>query len=163
MAFVNRMTRLLDTLEHLPRAASARLFSFGFGRLVPFVATAGVRIEEVTEGQVVVSVKNRRSVRNHVGGVHAAAVALLAETASGLLVGRNLPDSSLPLIKSMRLQFVRRNQGSFRAVATLTPAQVDTLRSAPKGELVVPVSLSDERGEDPVTCEMLWAWVPSKR
>ncbi len=163
MPFSNRLTRILDRLAFLPAAWRLRAFSFLFGRVVPLVGTAGVRIHEVSEERVVLTLKNRRKVRNHVGGVHAAAVALLAETASGLIVGRNLPDTALPLIKSMKLDFVKRNRGAFRAVATLTRADIERLRGEAKGDLLVPVTLTDAQQLESVRCEMLWAWVPAKR
>ncbi len=125
MSFDNRVTRIFAKLAFLPGDLSVRAFSMAFGKAVPYVSTSGVRIESVTEQKVVASVKNRRKVRNHVGGVHAAAVALLAETTSGLIVGRNIPDSALPLIKCMKLDYVSRNYGDFRAEATLTEAQIE--------------------------------------
>ncbi|MFX6755288.1 DUF4442 domain-containing protein, partial [Acinetobacter baumannii] len=76
-----------------------RAVSLIFGNVVPFVGTSGLRYEELTYNRVVVSVRNRRKVQNHIKSVHAAAMALLAETASGFVVGMNLPDDRIPLIK----------------------------------------------------------------
>jgi len=162
MSFSNRMTRILDRFAVLPDKLSMRAFSFAFGRVVPFVATAGVRIESITESRVVASIKNRRRIRNHVGGVHAAAVALLAETTSGIIVGRNVHDGALPLIKSMTLNYVKRNHGNFRAEASLTQEQIGEMRTQAQGTTAVAVMLSDGRGSEAVTCEMVWAWVPKK-
>jgi len=112
---------------------------------------------------VVGTIKNRRKIRNHVGGVHAAAIALLAETTSGIVVGRNVPDSALPLIKTMNLNYVKRNYGDFRAEARLSAEQIEKIRTQSKGTTVVPVTLTDGKGNESVTCEMVWAWVPKKK
>ena len=32
-----------------------------------------------------------------------------------------------------------------------------------KGEVVVPVTVTDASGEEPIQCEFIWAWVPSQR
>ncbi len=50
---------------------------------VKFAMTSGIRIEDLDETKAVVSLKNRRRVQNHIGGVHACGMALLAESATG--------------------------------------------------------------------------------
>jgi hypothetical protein len=35
--------------------------------------------------------------------------------------------------------------------------------SEDKGELVVPVRVTDEAGEEPIKVQMTWAWVPRKK
>jgi hypothetical protein len=32
-----------------------------------------------------------------------------------------------------------------------------------KGEVTVPVTITDESGGEPIQCEMVWAWVPKAR
>jgi len=44
---------------------------------------------------------NRRRVRNHLGGVHAAAITLLAEAAPGFVLGLNLSDDKIQLTKKL--------------------------------------------------------------
>jgi acyl-coenzyme A thioesterase PaaI-like protein len=160
MAFSNRVTRMLDRLSFLPEGLRWRAVTMAFGRIVPFVATGGLRIDSVTETQVMLSLANRRRVQNHIGGVHAAATALLAETATGLLIARNIPDSAIPLMKTMHIDYTKRARGGLRAVATLTPEQINHLRSEGKGEITVPVTITDAEGSQPVECQMLWAWIP---
>src|SRR5262249_25140795 len=109
------------------------------------------------------AIRNRRPVQNHIRGVHAAAMALLAETATGFALGLHLPDDRLPLIRTMKIDYVRRAEGGLRAVAALRPEQIAQIRSEPKGDLVVPVTVTDDSGASPIECEMRWAWVPRKR
>ena len=109
------------------------------------------------------SVANRRKVRNHIGGVHAAAMVLLAETATGFCVGMNVPDDKVPLIKSMKVDFVRRAVGGLTATARLEASQIDQMHAQDKGEILVPVVLTDESGQQPIHAEMLWAWVPKRK
>lgn len=130
--------------------------------MIPFVGTAGVEILEMSNNKVVAQIKNRRKVRNHIGQVHAAAMMLLGGTVSGLLVGMNVRDESLPLIKEMKTKFVKRSQGSLRATAEIT-AQSLRLFEVEKGEMLIPVLVTDESGESPVVIEALWAWVPKKK
>jgi len=102
-------------------------------------------------------------VQNHIHGVHAAAMALLAETATGFCVGMNLPDDKLPLIKSLKVSYLKRAVGGMRAVAELRPEQVQQILTQDKGEVTVPVRISDESGQEPIQAEMVWAWVPKQR
>ena len=136
--------------------------SKALGRAVRFAGTAGLDFEVVTPTLVVIRLANRPKVQNHIGGVHAAAMALLAETATGFAVGMNVPDDKLPLLKSMSIDYVRRAQGGLRAAAKLTPEQIDALRSQPKGDVLVAVEVKDESGAEPIRCAMTWAWVPKK-
>lgn len=162
MSFSNNLSRVVSKFTFLPPPLRSTVVSGIFGRVVPFVGTSGLRYEELSPERVVVSIRNRRAVQNHIHGVHAAAMALLAETATGFAVGMNLPDDKLPLIKSLKVDYLKRSQGDMRAVATLSPEQVEQIRNTPKGEVLVPVIVTDESGEEPVRCEMLWAWVPKK-
>ncbi len=163
MAFNNTLTRTLDRLSFVPQALRPAIISRILGRVVPYVGTSGLIYEELKAERVVVSLRNRRPVQNHIKGIHAAAMALLAETASGFVVGMNLPDHSLPLIKSMKVEFLQRSVGHLRAVAQLTPEQIELLHTSAKGELRVQTQVSDDSGGEPVRCEMIWAWVPKKR
>lgn len=163
MSFSNNLIRVVGKFDFLPPNLRATVVSKIFGRVVPLVGTAGLRYEELTPERVVVSIRNRRPVQNHINGVHAAAMALLAETATGFAVGMNLPDDKLPLIKSLKVDYQKRTKGDMRAVATLSPEQVQLIRTTPKGEVLVPVVVTDESGQEPIQCEMLWAWVPRSK
>ncbi len=163
MPFSNQLTKAYNTFSFLPESMRTSVFSLAFGLKVPFMATAGVKIVSVDERRVELILKNRRKAQNHLKQVHASAMCLLAETATGLMVGINLPDHSLPLMKSMKLNFVKRSTGDFTAVAKLTDEQLASIRNDPKGEVTVPVTLTDEASIEPVLCEMTWAWIPKKR
>ncbi|MDP1540854.1 MAG: DUF4442 domain-containing protein [Moraxellaceae bacterium] len=159
----NNITRTLSTLSKLPSSLRIRAISTIFGTVVPFVGTSGLRYEKLNNNEVVVSIRNRRKVQNHIKGVHAAAMALVAETATGFVVGMNLSDDKLPLIKSLHVDYKRRAVGDLRAVATLTDEQVAMIQREPKGEVLVPITVTDESGQQPIECQMLWAWVTKTR
>lgn len=109
------------------------------------------------------SKKNYKKAQNHIGSVHAAAMALLAESSTGFVVGVNLPGDKLPLIKEMNFKYVKRAQGDMHAVAHLTDEQIALMQTQEKGEVTVAVKVTDAQGIEPVLCEMIWAWVPKSR
>lgn len=159
----NRLSRIVAKLHKLPAALHSPALSLLFGSQVKFAGTAKVRVHELTQTRAVMSLANKRKVQNHIQGVHAAAMALLAESATGFLVGMNVPDDKLPLIKSLKVDYLKRAVGGLRAEASLTPEQIQAIHSQDKGEVLVAVQVTDDSGNQPIQCEMLWAWVSKKR
>ncbi len=159
----NQISRTVARFQSLPAGLRPWAMSFAFGKVVPMVGTAGLRFEEMSSERVVVSIRNRKKVQNHIKGLHAAAMALLAETATGFCVGMHLPDDKLPLMKTMKVNYMKRAQGNMTAVAQLRPEQIRQILTQDKGEVLVPVRITDDSGESPIECEMLWAWVPKVR
>ena len=107
----------------------------------------------------------KRRVMNHVYGPHAAASALLAETATGLAFGIHLPDDKLPLLKSMTLRYLRRSRLPQTATAWLEPEQIQRLLVEERGDVLVSLRIEDGSDdlEPALDCEMVWAWVPRRR
>lgn len=159
----NSLQRLVAAAARLPSPLRTRAVTLGFTSQVRFAGTGGVRFEVLEEGRAVATMRNQGKVRNHIGGVHAAAMALLAETCTGAVFGLSLPGDKLPLLKSMQIDYIRRASGGLRAEATLALPQRRALASKDKGEMVVPVRVTDDAGEEPIVCHMTWAWVPKKR
>ncbi|AMW79843.1 DUF4442 domain-containing protein [Acinetobacter sp. TGL-Y2] len=159
MAQGNRLSKLVKATSKFPQGIRSALWSKAFGRVVPMVGSAKLRYLEVTHAKVVVKIENHKAMQNHIGQIHACAMALIAETATGFVTGMNVPDSSIMLIKSLHVDFKRPTKGAMTAVATLTDQQQKQMRESEKGETLVQVSVTDETGEEPIQCEMLWAWI----
>lgn len=156
---MNRLAKTVSKLSAYPNW----VLSFAIGRIVKFTGTAGISYDLMSTDKVIVSMKNRPKVHNHIGQIHAAAMMLLAETATGMVLGMNVPDDKLPLLKYMNSKFVKRSQGRMVAVATLTEELKQQILTVEKGDVVIPVEITDEAGNEPVICEVCWAWVPKKR
>jgi len=139
-----------------------RLLTWAFRYKVKLVGTCKIDIVDTDLQQVTFVIKNRTKVQNHIGNVHAAAMALIAESATGFVVGLNLPGDKLPLIKTMNLKYVKRSTGDMKAVAKLTDEQILQLNTSPKGDFIVEVKVTDETGDEPIICEMTWAWVEKR-
>jgi hypothetical protein len=157
----NRLERQLEQLNDVPAFARPWFRSVVLRRAVPFTGTAKLRYEHMSASSVQIFVANDHLVRNHIGGVHAMASTLAAETATGMVMGMNVRDDCIPVVKDMRVQFKKRGQGAMRAIATLSDAQRELIRSSTKGEVIVPVTVTDESGNQPIECEFVWAWLPA--
>lgn len=158
----NRLSRLFALCFRLPTAWRLPAAGFLFGSAVKFFRTAGIQITELDPARVGMRIRNRRKVQNHIHGVHATAMALLAESATGLVLGLNLPDNGLPLLKSMKIDYLRRAEGDLSVVASLSPEQLYAIRTEERGEALIAVSVTDSAGNQPITAEFVWAWRPKK-
>jgi acyl-coenzyme A thioesterase PaaI-like protein len=159
----NRLERQLERLSEVPAFARTWFRSVILRRAVPFTGTAGLDFLQMSNNRVEIGIQNHKKVQNHIGGVHASAMNLLAETATGMVVGMNVRDDCVPLAKELKMTFRKRATGSLRAVATLTDEQRAAMQASDKGEVNVAVTVTDEAGVNPVECEFVWAWVPSVR
>ena len=163
MTQTNRLAKLVKATSKFPKGVRSTLWSKAFGRVVPMVGTANIKYLEVSSSKVIVEIKNQRSMQNHIGQLHAVAMALIAETATGFVAAMNVPDSSIVLIKSLHLDYKRPSKGDMRATATLTAEQIKDMQTSDKGEALVSVVITDESGQEPVQAEMIWAWVSKDR
>ena len=159
----NRLERQLARLEDAPAFARTWFRSVVMRRAVPFTGTAGLDFLQMSSSLVEIGIRNEKKVQNHIGSIHASAMNLLAETATGMVVGMNVRDDCIPLAKELKMAFKKRATGAMRAVATLTDEQRALMRASDKGEVKVAVTVTDEAGVHPVECEFVWAWLPAAR
>jgi acyl-coenzyme A thioesterase PaaI-like protein len=162
MEYNNRLNRSLVAVKKAPSFLQNWLRDRAIGKFVKFVGTANIHFEKMTCHEVVLTLANATKVQNHIGQIHAAATTLLAETATGMIVGMNLPDDKLPLMKTLTVHFIKRSQGAQRAVATLSDDQIAQLRNTERGDMIVPVAIHDEAGTEVVKADMCWAWILKK-
>ena len=160
---MNNFRRKLLKLEKLPLGLKKRVTNFVIGNTVKFVGTSGLKFEKLESNEVIVTLNNKRKVQNHIGQIHAAATTLLAETATGIILGLSIPDDKVPLMKMMNIQFVKRSTGAQTATAFFSNEQIEEVKIKEKGEINVPVKVTDESGNEVIVADMVWAWIPKKR
>lgn len=159
----NRFSSIVKKINRAPKALRSFLLSKLFSSQVKFAGTTGIRIEKLDQFESYLSLKNAKKVQNHIGGVHAVAAAVLAESATGIVFGMNVPDNKLPLLKTMTISYQRRMQGNLQAKASLTADQVAQIEAEEKGSVTVPVVITDESKLEPIVCQMEWAWVSKNK
>ena len=152
---------IYERYSDAPASKRPRLVTDAIGETIPFVATAGVQIETYTPERVVVALPDREPVHNHVGTPHAAALSLLAETATGLVVALNLQPTSVPLLRTMNVDFQRMARGRVTAEAVLDDAERARLSDRPIGKIDVPVAICTDEVVAQGTLQ--WAWIPESR
>ncbi|MCP9766577.1 DUF4442 domain-containing protein [Lacihabitans sp. LS3-19] len=160
---MNKLSRQIHKLNAFPAFIRPWFTNFIIGRAVKLIGTCGIKFETLNPYEVAIFLENKIKVRNHIGQIHAVASSLLAETATGIVVGMSIPDDKIPLIKDMSVKFIKRSEGWQRAVAKLDDIQIDKLKNEPKGEFIVPVKVIDQTGEEVILAEMNWAWITKKK
>ena len=146
----------------MPRVMRSFLLTKIFCSQVKFAGTSAIKLISVSPTKTILSLENKKKVQNHIGGIHAIAAALLAESATGIVFGMNVPDSCIPLLKSMTVHYQRRMQGNLTAVAKLSEDDIKLIEAGGKGSLMVKVEIMDESEIQPIVCEMEWAWVTKR-
>ncbi len=159
---MNRLNKVMNNIARFPTGMQPAVRSFLIGKIIPFAGTAGCRVEVLTNNECRVVLKNRRKTGNHIGTIHAAAMALVAESATGFVCAMNVPDNRVLVIRSMELTYLKRTKGQLTAVASLSDEQVSRLKDEEKGDISVPVILTDSEGTESVTATMIWAWTPKR-
>lgn len=147
----------------LPTSLHPTAITYLFNYMVKLAGTAGIRIESLTHTHAKLSLPNTKRIQNHIGGLHACSMALAAESATGILVGMNVPDTHIPLIKQMKVDYLRRCEGSISVEASLNEEDYVRMHEEDRGEVWVPCRVEDESGKEPIEAHMLWAWVAKKR
>ena len=156
------MSKMIQMTDKIPFGKVFFRSKF-LGNVVPFTGTSSLNFEKIEPEEVIISLKNNRSVQNHIKQVHACAMALVIETATGFVVGMNVPDDKILLIKELNLKYIKRSSGKVKATATLTQDQIEEIRKEPRGDISVPVTLTDEESKEPVKAEAIWAWREKKK
>lgn len=147
----------------VPKVLQPTVLSLAFNSQIKYAGTTGIAIQQWSPQETVVNLKNRWRVQNHIKGVHATAMATLAESATGMVFGVNVPDTHLPLLKSMTINYTKLAKGNLQAVARLDEEQIAKIQNDEKGSVVVPVKVTDEDGKEPIQVEMEWAWTPKRK
>jgi acyl-coenzyme A thioesterase PaaI-like protein len=91
------------------------LFSAALGRFVPYTGSIGARIQQLEPGLCVVSLRDRRCVRNHLGSIHAMALANLGEMVTGLALMNSLPDRARGILAGFSVDYLKKARGRLTA------------------------------------------------
>ena len=91
------------------------IFSKVLGRYVPYTGTIGAVIQQLEPGLCVASLRDRRGVRNHLGSIHAMALANLGEMVTGLALMNSLPDNARGILAGFSVEYLKKARGRLTA------------------------------------------------
>ncbi len=136
-------------LQHYQRLSRLPFGGWLFARLVclraPYFATIRPRFHELRPGLCQVSLRKRRAVLNHIGTVHAIAMANLCELAAGMLMEATIPATMRWIPRGMTIEYLRKAETGVTGTARLDKSEW------PRAEdVAVPVSITDLHGSEVV-------------
>jgi acyl-coenzyme A thioesterase PaaI-like protein len=133
-----------------------------FSRLVclraPYFASIRPAFEVLEPGRAVARVKKRRAVTNHIGTVHAIAMANLCELVAGTMTEVAVPASMRWIPRGMKIQYLAKAETDIRGEARM-PALVE----GGSQDIVVPVEVRDQGGTAVVRAEITMYVSPKSR
>jgi len=141
-----------STLEHYQRLSRMPGGKYIFAKLVGFSAPFFSKISPIFIGlrpaYCETQMKDRRSVRNHLGTINAGALCSMAEMTGGLALDSVVPSSMRWIPKTMTVQYIAKATGTVTAVSQFDPTIVQ------QGDIVIPIVVSNSSGNTVFTADI---------
>lgn len=132
------MNKTLKIYRQVSRVPGGKgLFSRVLTFRAPYFATIHPKILELDAGRSRVMIKERRSIRNHLGTVNAGALCTFSELTGGLTVDASIPVDLRWIPKKMEVAYLKKAKG-----VLISTCKVDPETLIP-GEVEVEVEITD--------------------
>ncbi len=141
--------KLWNRLSPLP--GGKLLFSRILGQINPYTGSVKARWLELGPGHAVAQIHERRSIRNHVGSVHAIALTNLAEMVSGLALMSGLPAGARGIPVRVEIDFLKKARGVITGEGRCDPPA-----TAEEQEVEVWALMRDEGGQEVARARAVW-------
>jgi len=129
------------------------LFNKLLGFFVPYSGSIKPHIMTFEPGMVVIEMRDRRAVRNHLKSIHAIALANLGELSSGLAMLSILPASARAIVIHLEITFKKKARGNL-----IVGSKVEAFQEITENiERVVSATICD--ADDDVVAEVNVTWL----
>ena len=128
------------------------------GLIAPFSGSIGARVEVLQPGHGVVTLQDRRKVRNHLKSVHAIALVNLAELVTGLTLMNSLKDNTRGILTAIHMQYHKKARGLLTAECFC-----DIPDDNAEKEIILSGEIRDQAGEVVATATATWLIGPEKK
>ncbi len=148
-----RLRALWDRLSPLP--GGRWIFSRALGLMIPYSGSLGARVLTFAPGHVVVELRERRAVRNHLTSVHAMALANAGELATGLAMVGGLPPTARGILTALEIDFHKKARGRLLIESRCEVPEVTT-----DHDFMAEATITDSAGDTVSTVRATWRLGP---
>ncbi len=162
---MNAGYKLIDKLIEKPSKLSLMALNKVLTLGIPFNAPHGFKIIELSEDQVRITLPNRKLNHNHIGGIHACAMATVGEYCAGMSLLSSFGISKYRLIMSeMHVSYLY--QGRVDLEGRCSPHQIDKtkvqegLENEGRYSQKLVTNISDKNGKEVAIVTTTWQLKP---
>lgn len=134
------------------------LFSFVVSRFVPYSGSIGARVDELRPGFARLTLRDRKKVRNHLGSLHAIALANLGELTTGLAVISGMPPKSRSILRGLEVSYEKKARGLLTSTCNC-----ELFSPNENTEYTIKAEIRDGAGDVVSVVSALWVIGPEKR
>lgn len=117
------------------------IFSRAVCRFAPYFSSIKPFILEMRPGYCRVRMKERPSVHNHIGTIHAIAVCNLCEIAMGMTAEASVVPPLRWIPRGMTVEYLKKTKGILTAECIISPEEISP------GNMDFPIEVKDEAGD----------------
>lgn len=133
------------------------LFSRMVGYMTPYSGTIGAKVEQLEPGHGVITLRDRRKVRNHLQSVHAMALINLAELVTGLTLMNSLKDNTRGILTAIQMQYHKKARGLLTAECICEIPEDNSEK-----EITISGEIKNEAGEVVASASANWLIGPER-
>ena len=136
------MTKTLDLYKKISKfPLGNHIFTKGLTFRAPYFSTIHPLVTDLSSGLCKVEIKDRRSIRNHIGTINAGAMCTLSELTGGLAVEASIPSNLRWLPKEMTVNYTKKAKGKLIGLCSFDP------NILVPGDIEIPIEVKDESGD----------------
>jgi acyl-coenzyme A thioesterase PaaI-like protein len=152
-------SQALGTWKKLSGSAFGRwLFSRVVCFKAPYFGSIRPVFDVLEPGRAIARMRKRRAVTNHIGTVHAIAMANLCEFVAGTMTEASVPTSMRWIPRGMQIHYLDKAETDLSATATLPE-----IKEGEAQDVVVPVAVTDSNGKVVVRADITMYVSPRRR
>jgi acyl-coenzyme A thioesterase PaaI-like protein len=136
------MSSTLTLYERFTRfPLGSAIFSRALAFRAPYFSTIHPHVTHLRSGYCRVEIKDRWSMRNHLGTIHAGALCTLSELTGGLAVEATLPFGLRWIPKEMTVQYNKKARGKLVGECSIDPGVLVP------GDVRIPLEIKDSSSD----------------
>jgi acyl-coenzyme A thioesterase PaaI-like protein len=145
---MNKTLNLYKKISKFP--LGNHIFTKGLTFRAPYFSTIHPLVTDLSSGLCKVEIKDRRSIRNHLGTINAGAMCTLSELTGGLAVDASIPSNFRWLPKEMTVNYTKKAKGKLIGLCSFDP------NILVPGDIKMPIEIKDESGDTVLKATILF-------